>query len=243
MKLQDSKGGTNYSFPVSNGLLTPEHRRSLGSALWEFLWFIDRTTCNDRDGCGLVLGGRPITYASIAQCLGCSERAVRTNCRRLAAHGYIRMQRAPHGLKVWVTKSKKFHWKRPAESRRPLDRRVEENRHSDRRGTAAQIGRNVPMHIDNTSDTSQDRKQALRFGSIGEAWKALELWYPIGSPEFRIQWEALFEVGNRQPLCLLMEQCITYCRDHGVRVPREFYDLKRRAEEGEHQIVKLEVHD
>ena len=241
MKVRDSRGGINYSFPVSNGLLTAEHRKRLGSALWEFLWFIDRTTCNDKDGCGLVLGGRPITCASIARSLGSSERAVRANCRRLAAHGYIRVQRAPHGLKVWVTKSKKFAWKRPTESRRPLDRRGEENCHSDRYGAAAQIGRNVPMHIDNQQDRTEDGKELPLWSSVGKAWTALDLTYPIGSLEFRSSWQSWFEAGSGQPLSLLMEQCICCCKDKNIRVPPEFYKLKCRVEEREDDMVELEV--
>ena len=97
------------------------------------------------------------------------------------------------------------------------------------------------MPIDNTPDNTQDREQAPRFGPISKAWKALELSYPIGSTEFRIQWEALFEVGNRQPLYLLMEQCIACCRDKDIKVPPEFYKLKRIAEEGEDEMVRIEV--
>jgi hypothetical protein len=241
MKVQDSNGGTNHLFPLSNGLLTREHRKKMGSAVWEFLWFIDRTT-SEGDGYGIVLGGQPVTYARIAQCLGSSERAVRANCQRLKFHGYIRVKRTPHGSQVWVAKSKKFAWKRLAEIRRLLHSGVEENCLSDRQQTATQIGRNLPMHIDDTTHNTQDRKQApRRFGSIGKAWKILGLSYPIGSPEFRNSWESLFEDGNGQALSLLMEECITYCRDKDIRVPREFFTLKHGTEDREDDMVKLEA--
>ena len=66
--------------------------------------------------------------------------------------------------------------------------------------------------------------------SIGKAWEALELTYPIGSTEFRNSWQSLFESGKGQPLPLLMEQCICRCQDKDIRVPPEFYKLKRRAD-------------
>jgi DNA-binding Lrp family transcriptional regulator len=78
----------------------------MGSALWEFLWLIDKVT-REEDGRGLVLGGKPITCAEIAEDLGVSERSVSTALQRLRGAGYIETHRRPVGVAIVVLKSKK----------------------------------------------------------------------------------------------------------------------------------------
>jgi hypothetical protein len=49
-----------FYITVSNGLLKDDHRKRIGSAVWEFMWLIDKITRIDEDGKGWVLGGKPI---------------------------------------------------------------------------------------------------------------------------------------------------------------------------------------
>ena len=137
MKFNGSRPGEiNYSIPLSNGLLCPEHRKRIGVAIWEFAWLIDRTT-REEDGVGIVLGGKPIKYSEIASDLGTSERTAAENCRRLAKEGYIRLDQTPHGNRFWVAKSKKFTWKRQEETFQPKEERVEESFQSGRKETSS----------------------------------------------------------------------------------------------------------
>ena len=73
-------------FPVHIGLLSPEHKEHIGSALWEFLWMIARTTKEKQDDgetWGIVLGGKPIKLTEIAEELGSSEHTVKKNIAKL----------------------------------------------------------------------------------------------------------------------------------------------------------------
>ena len=87
-------------------MIAGKHRRRMGSALWEFLWLIDKVT-REEDGRGLVLGGKPITCAEIARDLEMSERSVSTALQRLRGAGYIETHRRPVGVAIVVLKSKK----------------------------------------------------------------------------------------------------------------------------------------
>jgi hypothetical protein len=69
----------------------------------------------------------------------------------------------------------------------------------------------------------------------------LDLSYPIGDSEFRGAWESFWSRADGQALVVLMEQCICYCKDKNIRVPPDFYKLKRGVEEREDEMVKLEV--
>jgi len=96
---------------VSSGLLTPEHRRRMGRAVWLFLWSIHRTTVERRgeDGrlVGMVFGGRPVTEAQIGAELGVSVSTVQRYSRRLRREGYWEVRRHRDGLVVCVARSKK----------------------------------------------------------------------------------------------------------------------------------------
>jgi hypothetical protein len=96
-----------YFITVSNGLLSPTHRKRMGVALWEFLWCIDQMTELDADGIGVVRGGAPTKLIEIASTLGSLESSVSRNLRRLSASKYIVLTYAPYGIVIRVPKAKK----------------------------------------------------------------------------------------------------------------------------------------
>ena len=96
----------SYHFDVYCGLITPEHRERMDSAVWEYLWCLDHQTGED----GLVLGGKPIKISEIN--VGLDESQRRRNLKRLEANGYISLKRAPYGIIIRVLKQKKFSQKR-----------------------------------------------------------------------------------------------------------------------------------
>lgn len=104
--MQDS-----YPFNVYSGLLEPGHRKRIGSALWEFLWCIDKTTKEIPDDTGdivgLVLGGKPINLSEISRDLGIDRSTVLRNLGKLEDEGYVGIIRAPYGLILKVRNSKK----------------------------------------------------------------------------------------------------------------------------------------
>lgn len=103
----------SFPFPTYSGLLTPEHKKNIGPALWEFLWCISKTTkekVSDGEKQGIVLGGKPIKHEDIADDLGVSAITVQRNMSRLKKHGYIETKRAPYGEIITVRNSKKFRY-------------------------------------------------------------------------------------------------------------------------------------
>ncbi|OQP08490.1 hypothetical protein B1691_15040 [Geobacillus sp. 47C-IIb] len=118
----------SFYFPVYTGILTPEHRERIGPAIWEFLWLISKVTKEvqeEGETLGIVLGGRPVKLAEIADDLGSSERSVRRNITRLKEQGYIESIRAPYGEIYRVRKSKKFAYhNRPDKNGLSLNERV-----------------------------------------------------------------------------------------------------------------------
>ncbi|WP_191557321.1 DnaD domain protein [Metabacillus idriensis] len=117
----------DFFFPTYIGLLSPEHREKIGPALWEFLWFISKTTKEFQEGNesrGIVLGGRPVKIKEIAIELGASERTVKRNVARLKEENYIETKRTPYGEIYHVKKSKKFTKKRSAQNGTSKEREV-----------------------------------------------------------------------------------------------------------------------
>lgn len=99
------------TFPISSGLLTPEHYEKVGPALWEFCWLIDKTTRDvEKNGVtwGVVLGGKPIDAREIADAFGKHPETVKKNLRRLKEYGYISVKRTNYGMVIGVRKSIKF---------------------------------------------------------------------------------------------------------------------------------------
>jgi len=94
-----------FYITISNGLLRDGHRKKMGSAVWEFMWCIDRITKIDNYGVGWVLGGKPIQLLEMAD--GVDEDTVSRNLIKLEKEGYIKRIRTPYGLSLRVMKSKK----------------------------------------------------------------------------------------------------------------------------------------
>jgi hypothetical protein len=102
-------------FLVSNGLL--EHKDRMGAAIWEYLWLIDKVTKDEPDGQGkfngVVLGGKPLTAATIACDLKEHLNTAKINLRALEVGGYIVRHRLPDNrFSCTVTNSKKWFWNR-----------------------------------------------------------------------------------------------------------------------------------
>ena len=82
--------GNAQMFPVSGQLL--DHRRKMGSSIWEYLWLRAHVTtereCNGQP-VGIVNDGRPVPTSRIAADLNRSREATLANLERLEAGNYI----------------------------------------------------------------------------------------------------------------------------------------------------------
>jgi biotin operon repressor len=101
--------GEDLSHPIYvwNGILEPKHRKKIGSALWEFLWCLNRIT-KEKDGIGSVLGGKPVTYEEMAEELGVSTKTIQRHMERLFREGYVDPVLTPRGYSLRVPNSCKF---------------------------------------------------------------------------------------------------------------------------------------
>ncbi len=104
-------GKQSYPLPLWSGLL--EHRGRMGSAIWEYIWCLDRIT-REKDGIGFVNGGAPVKAKQIARDFKkmgdktVDEDTVRINLKKLKGEGYLRLRRTPYGQVIEVTNSLKF---------------------------------------------------------------------------------------------------------------------------------------
>ena len=154
--------------PVWNGIF--EHRRAIGSAVWEFLWCIDKTTRerSEADGSktGLVLGGKPVSAEEIGRDLdGKDPKAVRANLDRLEKNGYIRRPlRTPYGYTIEVLRSeKRGYWQRPertGENARSLATSDRVNSYNDGAKTPERTGESTRSRSDIAVDLARNRAAA-----------------------------------------------------------------------------------
>lgn len=79
----------------------------MGSAVWLFMWLLDRMTSVNEEGIGKVLGGKPITYEEVEPCLGMSRRTYSRWMEILRDGGYILTTRTPAGISIKIYKAKK----------------------------------------------------------------------------------------------------------------------------------------
>jgi len=79
----------------------------MGSAIWEFMWILDKMTKIDNDGVGWVLGGKPIKRQEIKEDLGIDVKNISRNLIKLEKAGYISLKRTPYGQIIKVSKAKK----------------------------------------------------------------------------------------------------------------------------------------
>jgi hypothetical protein len=234
---QDNVEKRSYPFPVWSGLLSRTHRQRIGIALWTFLWFVDRIT-SDKEGWGLVLGGKPVKDSEIATSFGLHKNSIHRDRETLLNGGYIQAVRTPYGFRYRVRKSRKFGiWGK---------RKLTTNSDSPRAESLSVVTLESPFVVGTKKTMQLDHAVESR-GSIGKPslevddgeseanrlppWRAIGVEEPFGNIGFRHQWVTTFE--QRIPgetVERIMERCAVQCQDFGIRVPARFYELKRLVE-------------
>lgn len=212
----------SYRFSVWNGILEAKHRKRIGPAIWEYLWCLDRIT-KERNGVGIVLGGKPVNSEEIAKSFGVGEKTVRTHLERLEDGQYIQRTLTPRGYSIRVLNSDKFGKKKAVSGR------TEKPDHSEQ--NARPLEQNARPNKTEQLTVQHDR--AARHPAGGS-----ELWNLIGvrpekmPPEFRDLCEGLYALKNGQP----MSEFVGVCMDGwqalgGKRQPREFVQAATRIRE------------
>lgn len=160
-----------------SGLLVEEHIKRIGTAIYEFLWCLDKITSEytDENGekRGRVLGGKPIDANEIAQRFGRHEDTVLKNLKKLSKEGYITTKRTPYGQIIEVMKSKK-------RVDQNADSRVDENADSLYRVdglTDSSSDENTDSGVDRNADSEErvDQNADSRIGESTDSNKTLQL--------------------------------------------------------------------
>lgn len=142
----------DFFFPTYVGLLSPDHKDKIGPALWEFLWFISKTTkefIEGEENLGIVLGGKPIKFADIGEDLGSSESTVKKHVNRLKKYKYIESKRTPYGEIYYVKNSKKFKKNRQTKNGLSENERQTKNGLSEVRDRPKMDGRQTKNGLSN----------------------------------------------------------------------------------------------
>jgi hypothetical protein len=203
--------GPSYPIPVWNGIL--DHRAKIGNALWEFLWCLDRIT-EEKDGIGLVLGGKPVRVEEImADVPGSDRETVRQHMIALAAHKYIRRVRTPYGYRIEVLNSNKQSVWRKREEQKPQNLVSPPQTETQKDGISAQekpqitVGETVNHGERNRvlgvskEDTAVDTARDAAVGAAAALWEALDLNPKVLRPAFRKFAEEMFaKRGDQAPL-------------------------------------------
>lgn len=98
---------TSFYIEITNNLLKDGHRKRMGSAVWEFMWLLDKITSIDEEGVGYVLGNKTITLTQIAKDMETAASTTSDNLQKLHEYGYINVINNGHGLIISVNKAKK----------------------------------------------------------------------------------------------------------------------------------------
>jgi DNA-binding Lrp family transcriptional regulator len=96
-----------FYIEITNNLLEPKHRKQMGTAVWEFMWCLDKITKIDDDQIGWVLGGKPIQLREIKNNIGITEPKISQNLNKLQAAGYLNIQRTQYGVVISINRAKK----------------------------------------------------------------------------------------------------------------------------------------
>ena len=144
----------SYPFSTYSGLLTPEHYKKVGNAIWLFLWCISSTTTEkEKDGIvwGIVKGNQPHKLSDLSEIFEVNEKTVRRWLDVLEQHEYIRITRAPYGLVLTVKNSKRGFLKRLDKNvQSEIRERTEMSNHSER------VDKNVHSRSDKSVQSNKD---------------------------------------------------------------------------------------
>jgi DNA-binding transcriptional ArsR family regulator len=146
----------SYNIGAKNGLLEQKHFDKLGTALWLYLWFLDKQP-KDTDK---VLGGQPITYEMFALEFGKVSRRTYTYwLKAIVDGGYVTTLRTPRGSVVTINKPKKWSDAQKVAQQKSDAQDVAQRKHSDAQ----------KMTHQNVSDAQDLSRDAQTFAHVEDA--------------------------------------------------------------------------
>jgi hypothetical protein len=225
----------SHPVPIWNGIF--EHYKRIGDAIWEFEKCIDWIT-EERDGVGIVLGGKPVKVSEIvAEIKGSKKETVRRHMDALERENFIRRRRTPYGHVIEVLNSHKFGiWKHSKEKpQNDVSLPQEKPIHGSEKPIG---GSEKPKNSINKEDSAvtQHKDAAVEAPSPLNAlnpWELLGSDLPMGSTRFQQIFEHYAATRNGNCLSETMERTIQASQKRGIKVPPPFFDAKRVIERRE----------
>jgi len=184
MTANGRKYGDRPSHPIYvwNGVLEAKHRKRIGEAIWEFLWCLDRIT-QERDGVGLVLGGKPVKCEDVAEGFGVSERTTRRHFDILEREGYIERTLTPYGYTIRVRNSRKFRVKEVGQEC-PTSNRTGRTNLSDLTGQECPTSPDKSVRPNKEKAVEEASEEAAAANPPDSVWSFLRI-SPCGPASFR----------------------------------------------------------
>lgn len=94
---------------IKMGMISEEHRKRMGDAVWLFMWIVGRQTAQTKAGIGVVCYGKPITFSQIEHETGFPIWTLRRWMKALEDEGYIRRKFEPDSsFVVQIMRAKKY---------------------------------------------------------------------------------------------------------------------------------------
>jgi hypothetical protein len=101
-------GGKTLNSGIRGGLWDAKHYEKMGDAVWLFGWLVLRQT-TERNGSGLVLRGKALTYVEITADTGWPRRTLQRWMARLQEGGYVCVKHSAYSrMVITILNAKKF---------------------------------------------------------------------------------------------------------------------------------------
>lgn len=177
---------TSDSFPLRiwSGLFKKKHWSRMGPSIWLFGTLIDKVT-KEENGKGFVLGGKPITYATLEKEMSITRRQYVRHIDILRDNGYISTKKTPHGLVIVINNSKKFSTRKTPISDKNVTTGkgvVTEKSQAGDKNVPSGVTKKSQVYIDNKVDSKGTKKEIRQSDSLS-LWNSLYTIFnlPVGS--------------------------------------------------------------
>ena len=200
-----------FYIEITNNLLEKKHRKKMGSAVWEFMWCLDKITKIDEDGMGWILGGKPINLKDLRKELGITEPKISKNLNKLKNEGYLNLRRTPYGLVISVNKAKKRFAQKPEVKKREKElmslkeirKKMSEDRKGEKcynwKGGISPLNTRIRLSVESKlwrqEVFERDKYTCKKCGKIGGELESHHIKSFAKYPKLR------FEVSNGETLC------------------------------------------
>jgi DNA-binding MarR family transcriptional regulator len=183
-----------FYIEIKNELLDKKHRKAMGSAVWEFMWCLDKVTKIDEEEFGYVYGGAPVNLSDIEKELGITQSKISKNLHKLQEAGYLSLTRTPTGITILLNKASK----RFAQKGKSFD--LKGKTHVPKGKSNIRQGSIQGSNTDSEAITAHSKNWELiqRFiDSQKEKWAAPEYDFPTQKGDY--DWRYLLNHGKCAP--------------------------------------------